>query len=274
MHGHIDMNSGDPFGPLRVFVSSPGNLGPERLLVARTCRRIGQSLGVPIEPLLWEGGGSVEPGVPPFPPSVTGGGPQAVIDRQVWDELGGYDVYLGMIWYRMGTPTGGYRSGTEAEYRSAIQWHKESGRPSSILFYRKMTNPPMLGIDPEQLRQAPEFIEELESKAGLVQRFSNENELEDHLYAHIPVAVKKAVPAIPHGAPVSSDAAQVTPLAHGIETNEQLALVPPAVAAELRAAATDAPEEAKRLLRRLIDETATPQDIVARLQAEKPGRLS
>jgi hypothetical protein len=273
MHGRIGMTSGGPVGVVRVFVSSPGNLGPERLLVARACRRIESSLDVSIVPLLWEGGGRVEPGVPPFPPSVTGEGPQAVIDQRVWNELGGYDVYLGIIWHRMGTPTGNYRSGTEAEYRSAIQWHKESGRPSSILFYRKMTNLPLTEVDPEQLRQAREFIEALESKAGLVHRFSNENELEEHLYSHIPNAVKKAVPTVSGEATVSTDAAQVTPSTWATETNEQLALVPPTVAAELRVAANDAPEEAKRLLRRLVDESATPEYIVARLIAEKPRWL-
>lgn len=227
---------------MKVLVSSPGNLGPERLLVARVCRRIGQSMGVPIQTLLWEGGGDVEPDVPAFPPSVTGGGPQAVIDRQIWEELGGYDVYLGMIWHRMGTPTGDYRSGTEAEYRSAVQWHKETGRPSSILFYRKMTDPPMSEIDPEQLRQALAFVGELESRAGLVQRFSDENELEEHLHWHIPDAVRKAMPAVTDVGTVSSGAIQVTTSTRSIETDERLTSVPPTAAAELRAAATDAYE--------------------------------
>lgn len=127
-------------------------------------------MGMPIQTLLWEGGGDVEPDILAFPPSVTGGGPQAVIDRRVWEELGGYDVYLGMMWHRMGTPTGDYRSGTEAD--------------------------------------------------------------------------------------------------------ERLALVPPTVAAELRAAATDASDKAERLLRRLADETSTPALIVSRLMAEKPGWLA
>ena len=250
------MNSGGPVGSVKVFVSSPGNLRPERLLVARVCRRIGQSTGVPIQTLLWEGGGDVEPTIPPFPPSVTGGGPQAIIDRRVWEELGGYDVYLGMIWHRLGTPTGGYRSGTEAEYRSAVQWHKEAGRPYSILFYRKMTNPPMSEIDPEQFRQASEFVGELESTVGLVQRFSDLNELEEHLYWHIPNAVRKSIPAVPRVVTVSSGAVQVTTSTRSIETDERLASVPPTMAAELRAAAACASEEAERLLRRLANETA------------------
>ncbi len=54
------MNFGDPIVPVKVFVSSPGNLRPERLLVACICRRIGHFLAVPIVPLLWEGGDGVE----------------------------------------------------------------------------------------------------------------------------------------------------------------------------------------------------------------------
>ena len=54
------MNSGDPIVQVKVFVYSPDNLHPRRLPVARICRRVGHSLSVPIVPLLWEGGGSVE----------------------------------------------------------------------------------------------------------------------------------------------------------------------------------------------------------------------
>jgi hypothetical protein len=47
------MNSGDPIVQVKVFVSSPGNLHPGRLPVARICRRVGHSQSVPIVPLLW-----------------------------------------------------------------------------------------------------------------------------------------------------------------------------------------------------------------------------
>jgi hypothetical protein len=67
-----------------------------------------------------------------------------------------------------------------------------------------MTDPPMSEIDPEQLRQALEFVGELESTAGLVQRFSDENELEEHLYSHIPAVVRKAMPAVSRLLTVSS----------------------------------------------------------------------
>jgi tetratricopeptide (TPR) repeat protein len=268
------VNSSGLFGSVKVFVSSSGDLAPERLLVARVCRRIGNSFRLPVVPLLWEGGGSVEPDVPAFPPNVTGVGPQAVIDRQVWEELGGYDVYLGMIWHRMGTPTGRYRSGTEAEYRSAVEWHKETGRPSSILFYRKMADPPITKLEAKQLQQALDFVGELESAVGLVQRFSDENGLEEHLYSHIPGAVEKAMPAVSRRVTISSSAVSVTTSTRAIEPDERLALVPPTVAAELRAAATDAPDEARHLLHRLADETSTPALIVSQLMAEKPGWLT
>src|SRR5215212_447249 len=104
---------------IRVFVSSPGDLHPERLLVATICRELSMSMDVSIEPLLWEGGGPGNPDIPAFSSEVTGEGPQAVIDQQLWDDLGGYDVYVGIIWRRMGTPVAQWRSGTEAEYRSA-----------------------------------------------------------------------------------------------------------------------------------------------------------
>ena len=94
-------------------------------------------MGLQIEPLLWEGGGSEEPDVPSFPAYVGGDGPQDVVDERLWDEMGGCHIYVGMIWHRMGTPTDKWRSGTEAEFEGAKRSEKETGRPSAILFYRK-----------------------------------------------------------------------------------------------------------------------------------------
>ena len=116
--------------PIHVFVSSPGNLRSERLLVVKICRRLSQSMGIRVEPLLWEGGGREEPDVSSFPAYVSGEGAQHEIDKRLWEEIGGCDIYVGMIWHRMGTPTGDWRSGTEAEYQGALRARKETGRPS------------------------------------------------------------------------------------------------------------------------------------------------
>jgi hypothetical protein len=83
--------------------------------------------------------------VPSFPPRIPGSGAQAVIDDHVWNELGGYDIYLGVQGDRMGTPTGVYRSGTEAEVRYAVDRQQRDGRPS-VLFYEVRGGTPNAGV--------------------------------------------------------------------------------------------------------------------------------
>jgi hypothetical protein len=147
-------------------------------------------MDVSIEPLLWEGGGPSNPDIPAFSSEVTGEGPQAVIDRQLWDDLGGYDVYLGIIWRRMGTPVAQWRSGTEAEYRSAHLWKEQWGRPSTILFYQKHVDVDS-DMDSEQLALVRSFTRELQGE-GLVQRFTDAESLRSLLIPHLTRAVRKA----------------------------------------------------------------------------------
>jgi hypothetical protein len=176
-----------PRGEIRIFVSSPGDLKEERRLVAEVCRELTSALGMRLRALLWEGGGPRNPEVPPFPPDVTGHAAQAVLDRYVWDSLGGYDVYLGMIWKRMGTPTGASRSGTEAEFRYALGSHRNAGRPRKIMFYQKLPRPG------DQLDSGVgQFVDELK-KLGLVQPFANRSDLRRMLVDHLSAEAHNAM---------------------------------------------------------------------------------
>lgn len=157
---------------VRVFVSSPGDLKRERILVADVCRDLGTILERDIRALLWEGAGPKHPESSPFTAEITGQGPQAVIDDQIRDALGGYDIYVGMMWLRMGTPTGEWRSGTEAEFRYALDGFQREGRPRKVLFYTKRPTAAL-----ERSPEAADFIRELETELGLPQRFRTSVEL-------------------------------------------------------------------------------------------------
>ncbi len=58
------------------------------------------------------------------------GRPQEVITRAIGD----YDVFVGVMWRRFGTPTGRAGSGTEEEFENAYKTWFMHGRPR-ILFY-------------------------------------------------------------------------------------------------------------------------------------------
>ena len=88
---------------IRVFLSSPGDCEAERLAVSHVLdemnRTVGERERLFFQLVLWED----------FAPGL-GSNPQAVIDEQ----LCGYDVLVGVMWMRFGTPIpGGLGSGTE-----------------------------------------------------------------------------------------------------------------------------------------------------------------
>jgi hypothetical protein len=177
---------GTPGVRIRVFVSSPGDMPKERRLIAEICRELSLTMPAHVEALLWEGAGSRNPEVQPFPPEITGLGGQAVIDDHIWNRLGGYDVYLGMLWRRIGTPTGVWRSGTEAEFRYAYDRFSRGEIPRKILFYEK-------GAKPRRLRDAAAtaFLGDLHA-LGLVTRFGNLEDLRRAAFSHLAGVVREA----------------------------------------------------------------------------------
>lgn len=114
---------------VRVFVSSPGDVVDER----RQCGEVVQELNMTIRALVPERDFELElvRWETHTHPDLTGS-PQDVVDDQIAPD---YDVFLGIMWSRFGTPTSGAGSGTEHEFRAARSGWEESGRPGHLLFY-------------------------------------------------------------------------------------------------------------------------------------------
>jgi HAD superfamily hydrolase (TIGR01509 family) len=111
------------FKEVVLFISSPGDVQPERAAVDAVVdelnRGIARDRGLVLRTYRWERD-SVPAGLPS----------QDAIDQQ----LPRYQIYIGILWKRFGTPTGTVNSGTESEFRAAVQEHEATGRPS-IMFY-------------------------------------------------------------------------------------------------------------------------------------------
>ncbi len=58
--------------------------------------------------------------------------PQAVVDAQTPAD---YDIYLGLLAYHFGTPTGRYGSGTEKEFRDALKRWGQTGKPWMLFYF-------------------------------------------------------------------------------------------------------------------------------------------
>jgi tetratricopeptide (TPR) repeat protein len=143
---------------IRVFISSPSDLAPERAAAGRVIERLRRQFhGRAIfEPFLWEYD-SYESSKP-F---------QAQIPR-----AGEFDIVVVMLWSKLGRPIvvdgETYPSGTVYEYFDALR-AAEAGKPR-LLVYRKTAEPPT-----SYRSQSAEQILDAKSKFDEVERFFQEN---------------------------------------------------------------------------------------------------
>jgi len=96
---------------ITVFIGSPGDVGPERLVVQQVVQDLNDAFAgfgnFAIESRTWE-----RHAWPGF-----GTDAQDVINR----EVGEYDIFVGLFWNRLGTPTARAPSGTAEEFTQAYK---------------------------------------------------------------------------------------------------------------------------------------------------------
>ncbi len=113
---------------------------------------------------------------------------QNVINRQIGDS---YDVFLGIMWSRFGTPTPSAQSGTEEEYDRAIL-RNDSGDFLNVSFFFKTSDIPMDKIDGDQISKILRFKEKISNAGCFYREFRDENQfvrglniLFDHIATHV-----------------------------------------------------------------------------------------
>ena len=147
---------------LRVFVASPSDMAAERArveVIASSLKPLADSLNIVLEVVDWN---SVVPDM---------GRPEQVILDQV--KPTSWDVFIGILWHRFGTPTGGkdniakrdYSSGTEEEFKTAYRLWQNHRRPR-IMMYRCMRNTPLEHLNPDQFKRVQEFFGQFDAQKG------------------------------------------------------------------------------------------------------------
>lgn len=130
-----------------VFLSSPSDAAEERDAVKRIVEEINVDLairkGYYINLLTWETHSS----------SGVATSAQTVISTDIGST---YDIYLGVMRARFGTPTDGYGSGTEFEFVSAMN-RVQKGDPVKILFFFYNGLLPLAQIDGAQVSLIANF---------------------------------------------------------------------------------------------------------------------
>jgi len=158
---------------ISLFLSSPGDMERERekvhVVVSQVNRMMGNDYNVVLEVIEWKT--HVAPDM---------GRPQEVINRQIGD----YDIFVGIMWKRFGTPTGLAESGTEEEFNIAYANWEQFQRPR-IMFYFNQT-PCTLKTSSEiaQFGKVIAFKEKIQQR-GLCFEYQTGEEFADLLREHL-----------------------------------------------------------------------------------------
>ncbi|MBN4083077.1 ATP-binding protein, partial [bacterium AH-315-B06] len=154
---------------LRIFISSPGDVGAERRRAALVCNRLSREFRrfFEVRPVLWE-----------YEPLLAAGHFQDVIEPAPSDA----DIVAVILWSRLGTPlpevTDKRRyegidgrspvTGTEWEFEDALRARQERtrrGEPASpdLIIYKSEADPRSRASSADGLRQAAEQLDALQS---------------------------------------------------------------------------------------------------------------
>jgi hypothetical protein len=143
---------------IKVFVASPGDVMDERNSLAKLIADTNDVLAflAPEKRLTLE---LVRYETHSYPDL---GAPQDVINREIPVD---YDIFIGIMWKRIGTPTATDPSGTVEEFHRACARRKQGSLPRIMFYFCDQPVPiPEADEDFEQLRQVIKFRKELDSQ--------------------------------------------------------------------------------------------------------------
>ena len=174
---------------IRIFIASPGDLGPERQRAREVADELNSTLrrqfDVEIDLLGWE---DTLPGV---------GRPQALINSDV-DNC---DLFIGLLWKRWGTPSGeDFSSGFEEEFERVRRRNQRTGQPEIWLAF-KHVDPSQLADPGDQLKRVLAFKQaQIAARVVLFKEFKDERDwamqLRGWLMTHIGQLVKGEMEAL------------------------------------------------------------------------------
>lgn len=161
---------------VRVFVASPNDVRPEREILEEVVKELNDlwsdTLGVYLELVKWE--------THTYPD--LGSDPQSVINKQIGEE---YDVFIGILWSRFGTPTPRAESGTVEEFERAYSRYKANPDSVKVMFYFKDQSLPPSKIDPDQISRIKDFRRNLGELGSLHWSFESTEDFAKYLRMHL-----------------------------------------------------------------------------------------
>lgn len=158
---------------IRIFVASPNDVARERTSLRDVANELNRSVcppkGVRLDVVGWE------EAVPDI-----GKHPQRVIDEQV----GPYDIFIGIMWRRFGKSTLGAGSGTEHEFNLAFKNRKMFGTPKIMFYFKQKPYAPRSPEETNQWGKVLQFKKKLR-KIGLIKEFKTTSLFKDLVREHL-----------------------------------------------------------------------------------------
>jgi hypothetical protein len=167
---------------LQALVASPSDVSDERALLEEIVRELNltwsKTFGLRVELIKWE--------THAYPD--IGNTPQEVINKQIGNE---FDIFIGIMWGKFGTPTGKFGSGTENEFQNAYKIYQSGERKLWIMCYFKDAGIPPSEIDLAQLQSVNAFRSKLGDEGVLRWKFRSKDEFAQLTRLHLSRVVQE-----------------------------------------------------------------------------------
>ncbi|MFA0960619.1 DUF4062 domain-containing protein [Roseivirga sp. BDSF3-8] len=165
---------------IKVFIASPSDVQKEREICQKEIDRLnktqGSQEGFNIKLLKWE---DTRPS--------TGEYAQGEINKQIGTD---YDIFIGIMWLKFGSPTKNAGSGTEEEFNIAYQ-NFLKGSDITIMFYFSEVPSNPSNIDLEQFSKVKEFQKTVGSYGSLYKPYSSLADFKDLVHDHLYLAISE-----------------------------------------------------------------------------------
>lgn len=161
---------------LRIFVASPNDVAEEGKILKEIVTELNtiwsRELGVSLEFTSWET--HSYPGI-----SVD---TQTVINEEIADD---YDIFVGIMWKRFGTPTSRAGSGTEEEFNRAYEKFIKTPNSIRVMFY--FSNEPIAPneIDVEQIKLVNDFKKRLNELGDYYWSYNSREAFASYIRMHL-----------------------------------------------------------------------------------------
>lgn len=187
----------EPPRVIRIFMASPSDVKEERETLASLISEVNDVLAflAPKQSLRLE---LMRYETHTYPDI---GQAQEVINKQIPQD---YDIFVGVMWKRCGTPTASAPSGTVEEFVRALARRERTGQPTIMFYFCDEPFPPPRGEEFQQYAQVMTFREDLESK-GYTQSFPNRKLFRDYVRSGLLRAIADLASSGAHPKAVAPD---------------------------------------------------------------------